>query len=269
MNNVSLPPSPGAQLDNIWKGFQSAVGDFAARIEELHAAEQAVAPCQDYMAIMSSGNLPNFDAISLKVAREIRDSLVAKASRCFAPDGASLEINTHELDERFPLDSNTGVADFNAVAIWDFLVSRYSGDGGKEIAWQQAASSLMSSFGLHDGAEVKTKGGRVVLELSVYSEKHFRGHWEISYRSGESVSAAFSNLVAFARWADLDEFGDECDSAARQWSGFKSAVTSRAKYLLATGCEYVTFLSSFEFRFAPRVAEQLQIFIATFGGNKE
>ena len=269
MNDASPPPSVGLQLDQLWKEYTSASAAFYARLEQLRVTEQLISPCEDYMATMRANNLPDFDAMSLKIARDMRDSLVAMASKRFAPDGASLQIDQHEINERFPLDRDTGVARFNPVAIWDFLVSRYSGDGGKEIAWQQAASSLMSSFGLHDGAEVKTKGGRLVLKLSVYSEKHFRGHWEISYRSGESVSTAFSNLVAFARWAGLDEFGDECDSAARQWSGFKSAVTSRAKYSLATGCEYVTFLSSFEFRFAPRVAEQLQIFIATFGGNKE
>lgn len=72
---------------------------------------------------MRSGNLPDFDAISLKVARDIRDSLIAKASRRFAPDGASLEVNTHEIEEHFPLTHDTGTAAFNPTAVWDFLVS--------------------------------------------------------------------------------------------------------------------------------------------------
>ena len=35
MNDVSPPPSLGAQLDKLWKGFQSAAGAFNASIEEL------------------------------------------------------------------------------------------------------------------------------------------------------------------------------------------------------------------------------------------
>lgn len=42
MNDVTPPPSLGAQLEILWKAFQSAAGAFAARIEELRAAEQAV-----------------------------------------------------------------------------------------------------------------------------------------------------------------------------------------------------------------------------------
>lgn len=68
MNDVTQPPSLGAQLAELWSGFQSAAGAFTASIEELRATEQLVAPCEHYMALMRSGNLPDFDAISLKVA---------------------------------------------------------------------------------------------------------------------------------------------------------------------------------------------------------
>lgn len=116
---------------------------------------------------------------------------------------------------------------------------------------------------------MKTKSGRVILEISVYAEKHFRGYWEISYQSGESVSKAFSTLLAFARWAHFGELADKCMSEARRWGGHRSELTSRTKYPLGEGCEYVTFLRCFELRLAPRVEEQLQIFIATFGGKPE
>jgi hypothetical protein len=264
MNDVTLPPSLGTQFDALWKAFQSAVAAFATRIDELRVTEQLAAPCEDYASVLKASNLFDRNAIFLTVARDIRDCLIAKACVRFAPDGATLEIDHHKIHERFPLDHNSGTESFNPVAIWDFLVSQYDGDAGKAIAWRQAADALTRSFGLNRQTEVKTKSGCVILELSVYTEKHFRGYWELSYSSRESVSKALLNLVAFARWANFDELADECASAAAIGYRQRDEVSSRQRFSLGDGCEYVTYLQRFEFRLAAKVAEQLQIFLATF-----
>ncbi len=93
-----------------------------------------------------------------KMCRTLAGNVVNRARRDFAPCGSRLDIKDQDEHEIAGLDIedalNKGrVPDIDRL--WTSLQARYQGDGGREMAYRQAAGRIVRTFGLNRKSEVK------------------------------------------------------------------------------------------------------------------
>lgn len=271
------PTTIGHRFATIFTRYCSAFASYMAEVAELAAIERSLLPAEHYALAVQV--LPGYKIVEIKakLGKAIRDRMVRHAEETFAPEGVELRINREEVGERFPVQVERAGADrhdlderwyidFDAVALWQYLEETYGGDAGKRLAWRQTADRLVSALELRRNSDVKMSGGKVIIEIRVWSEKAWSGSgMRLGSSTQQSVVRLFQSLTEFAEWAGRASLARLCRQQASDWSHYQRPVVSRERNELGDGCSYVTFHQKFEFRLSQQVAEQLQLFIAEFG----
>lgn len=204
------------------------------------------------------------DKVIIEAARNIVTRLIWRAEKTFSPRGGRLSIDKMEVYEACSLEDSAGWLNLDPEKVWAHLEATYGGDKGQEQSWQQQAAILIDSFNLKRQDAIQSKGGKTILNLHIYTEKSYRGKVMFHHGSAEDVAKTFQALRCFALWADREGLAAAMYNACRVLGDYHHEITSRATYG-GFGCQITTFYKNFEFKFDAALAEQLQIFISTFG----
>jgi hypothetical protein len=271
-----LPPEPptiGEQYANLWASYLQAATDWKITQDDLAKQERAFNALVEeaYLGVFPIGKHYDVDREIQKKAGEIRTHLIRAAQHQFAPPGVRLEIDSCEVGERFPYDEDKPEA-FDPAGIWAWLEATYGGDAGERLAWAQTAKELTSHLRMK-GEAVVIRGGYVVLEKHVYIDSFDKkwGRTRIHHSSGESVSKACAALSEIARWAErIGLSRDLADFGSSWWRGDRT-LESRKQYPLGNNGEVVvvTYQNKFEFKLKKDFAEQVQMFMGTYGESAE
>jgi hypothetical protein len=272
--DASVPEieSVGVFYNRVYADFCTVVDGYAANLERLRLLEDDQG-ATEYTHAIQNMSKHSVEKEKTDLAKEIRNVLVHRASRQFAPAGVSLEIDTSALHDRFPLDRSYAKP-FDADAIWQYLEKTYGNGSGEEEAWRQLANNIIDSFYLKRGKEVKRKGNYVVIDLSVSVDsidKKYDGSNKLCYHSSESLRKVLRELVTFAEWADRPRLAHDLGTVGPHYQGYKATIESRRQHSCGDEGEIVivTFTKQFEFRFRSDVAEQFQNFLGTYGTFSE
>lgn len=262
-------PSIGDHFAQLWRGICRHIDAREGALMRLHDEERRFAPCEDYMAAVKLES--NYGVLNEKreYATRILARIIDYAEKKFAPAGGSLVVNRDDISDRFSFDRES-LDRFKPAKIWQYLEDTYGGNAGNEIASRQLADALYKDFGFSRNDAVARSGGYVVLNVRVYMDdfdkKHF-GKNNLHYNSLESVVRVLKNLSEFANWMDNSRLAMEADRFASEfWHSRGNNIGSRSKRVLGDNeIVLVMFLKRFEFRLSEPVANQLQIFLGTYG----
>ncbi|WP_427308586.1 hypothetical protein [Cupriavidus sp. H39] len=191
-------------------------------------------------------------------------NVINRARREFAPAGTRLDIDDATERQQAGLDIgealNAGrVPDIDGL--WASLRARYGGDGGKELAYQQAAQRVIKGFWLNRKKEVKRTASAVVLRLRATSEGCYgRSARKLGYYSCQHAADCLQGLIAFAAKAG--------HAALASGPGRMNVHTLEYNYREKRsypGLDIVFFKDAWEFKFSHQIAEELMLFIREYG----
>lgn len=201
-------------------------------------------------------------------AEFVFDLLIGVAAEAFAPPGGRLEIRDEKFRQQYlyPRQEDREWKKFDIIGLWNTLTERFSGERGHDEAYRQTAFALKRFFDIQPGDPVEMKSGRTVLNARVhydsFDKKHF-GKLRVSHGSNEELYGALDALVVFAEWsASPDTVIGAQKMRARFWRS--RDFVSRERITVSPALEVVAYGNRFEFRFAPELAEKLQLFMATY-----
>lgn len=195
-------------------------------------------------------------------------SLVKRAQDEFAPPGVRLEIDLSALQDAVGIDRSERKTAFDPRAAWQWLSQTFGGDAGERLAFCQASAAIVRYLRL-DQCAPRTVSGRVLVERQVWTETRWNGRRELTYHTAEELQKFLSALCAFLRWAERHGEAAELMHSRPFGNWHDREVTLREKLSLCSGIELTTYYSKLEFRFSLALAEQLQLFVGTFGGSDE
>lgn len=258
----------GEHYAELLNAFNAVCKEHTARLNELRSMEMEFAGHDRYMLCVK-------DDDHWKELREAKErvftNLVHIAEERFAPPGGSLEIDQYDLKEKLCLSK--GDADIDPVAIWNYLEATYGRGNGIEEGYRQGATEIVRRFRIEKNKEIERKSGYTVLSLEYICidgiDKKYNGKNKLSYNSREEVSAVCRQLATFATWAGYASLSLALIEQAHKWGSYNNELVSRERFTLGDGPQVVliTYFNRFEFRFRDDVAEQLQMFIATYGAQ--
>lgn len=260
----------GEKLQGLWVKAVTVLNNYRATQRELYALENSILNTAPFDAAIDV--MDDYDAKKhlIDLSRKLRNRLVRHAEKRFAPIGGKLSIDEEAIGEKFQYDEKTPDA-FSLKALWEYLEKSYGGQAGEDRAWQQTAKALIDVFSLKHKNEVIRKGGRTILELSVYIngiDKKFGGKNRLHYNSNGEVLKTLSELKSFAVWQQNMSLAGDLDTLHNKfWHGSHDELVSREKHSCGDNNELVmvTYLNKFEFSFSDACAAQLQLFLGTFG----
>lgn len=266
-------------MTDLWTRHLKTVLAFRGALNEIAAEERKMLHESNQVFKRT-----RFDAIKTlrERADEICQVLVRMASRQFAPPGGWLNIDEHELNEKFIADfaqrhrslrddyspdreeekQLAALRAFDPKAVWAWLEMRYGGTKGRELGYAQVAATLIKKFKLVAGSPTKTVSGRVVLGHTVYANSYTKGEL---HNSEDTAAECLRALATVAHWRD-DHLGAASDLrrlADRLRGGEK--IQSREKFQVEDCLDIVTYINRFEYRLHPGFARKLQEFISTYG----
>lgn len=264
--------SPGQKFALVWQAYIEAMVQHHKALNGLSAMERSLFPgMEDYRYAVTGMSESEMEKTLGKTAKDIRSRLSWLASRQFAPPGGRLDIDDDGLTEAFPFDQYTDLEKLRAydpIAIWAWLEERYGGDVGEKLAYQQLAERINSALGLRHKEEVVMKGGYVVLSRSAWTDTYSSGI-QYSYSTYQDIQRTLISLGEVAEWMERHQLARDLYSHAQN-STHCDKVISREKFGFGeNGAEalMVTFKTSVEFRLRADFAEQLQIFLGTYGSQ--
>jgi hypothetical protein len=221
-----------------------------------------------------------------KRAREVCRRLVWRAEKVFAPPGARLSIDEHEIHDKFTVAFDrprhnfhdeerpdfdaedkaiiAALAKFDPLAVWKWLEKRYGGKKGKDLGYTQTAETLVRELNLQAGNQIKTMGGRVILNKRVYGAA-VGGKRCIGF-SDESPSQTMMALAAVAGWTDNIGAAHDLNRIAQHLRP-GADITSRERFVAEDCLEVITYNSRIELRLEPAFAGKLQEFISTYSAG--
>lgn len=260
-----------------WKHFIEEMDRHAALMLEVHAIERQGGVNRDY-CVFDDDDFDVFKEVDEK-GKKIFDRLVYYAERAFAPSGGKLEIDGHDLREKFigrfadrdrEEDYETfkqkamkGWRKFDPAKVWNELENKYGGNNGAEIGYQQTAKDIVNFFGIKTGEPVEVKAGSIMLNVRVYSERRFRGNMELGHGSQEEIVKGLQNMATLAEWAEDGRAASGLRRFANEiWN--HRPLNSRERIQVSESITVITYFNRFEFRFAPDFAGKLQHFISTY-----
>ncbi|SPS02600.1 hypothetical protein [Cupriavidus taiwanensis] len=124
-----------------------------------------------------------------RICSSLAGNVINRARREFGPAGTRLDIGEALNAGRVP----------DIDGLWASLRARYGGDGGKEMAYQQAAQRVIKGFWLNRKKEVKRTASAVVLRLRATSEGCYgRSARKMGYCSCQHAADCLQGLIAFA-----------------------------------------------------------------------
>ncbi len=248
-------------LEQLWVRYQIVVDDFRSANAEVATLEREACPAEYGLAFGSFGDRER-DKLLEETAGNLRDRLVAEAVQQFSPPRAEVQIDTGALRERFPVDTIDAARAFRPKVVWEYLAETYGGQAGAHSAYAKTARTIIQTLRICRNDSVKRTAGRVVLDHSVWID----AIWDeprLSYGSSEMFGELRAALAAFMLWADHPEAASAL-THGYSWN-YHSPVTSREKFHFGEVLTLITYKSRFEYRFAPDVAAQLQVFLSTYG----
>lgn len=195
----------------------------------------------------------------------LASNVVSRARREFAPVGAQLDIDNNTEYERAGVDIGKALKD-GAIPdldkIWSSLKAYYHGDGGATTAYRQAATRIVSTFGLNRNAEVKRTSSGVMLKKNVFSESGWRssGRRRVGYHSSQRTADCLSGLATFAGKAGHAQLAGKLKSI----NVHELEYVSREKLNLPA-LDITFYNDKWEFRFSHELGEALMLFIGEFG----
>lgn len=248
----------------LWNDTKAHYDTQRAQFAELSAREKAIRHCESYMLAIPAPTQRDVESDINKIAANFRQAMIRDAERAFAPAGGKLVIDESELNRI--LGSDRYCDNFDPVKFWNVLQDRYGGAKGEETAHRQIARTLSSQFSLEHKSEVKIVGGCVVLEKHIWVDDFDKKHYKVnkmSYSCAESIQSTMQALAHFAAWANEPDLAAELRK--HPW-GHDRVIESRQRISFGRArLDVITYASRFEFRFAQSLAEQLMIFMGTYG----
>lgn len=247
--------------------WNDAKAFFETQREQLNALatrEAQIRGCESYLLAIASPSERDVENDIIKIASKFRQAMIRDAERTFAPAGGKLAIDESDLNKI--LGSDRYPERFDPVKFWNVLQDTYGGAKGEETAHRQIARTLSTQFSLERKTEVKMVGGCVVLEKSIWVDDFDKKHYKVnkmSYSCSESILAAMQALAHFAAWANEPDLA--ADLRKHPW-GSDRVIESRQRISFGRAkLDVITYATRFEFRFAQSLAEQLMIFLGTYG----
>jgi hypothetical protein len=102
------------------------------------------------------------------------------------------------------------------------------------------------------------RGGYLVLEFQVWSEKAYSGGMAYSYSTADRIRARLKALSALLRLMDARLFYGVDEASRAEWHGF----VSRERLPFPQGFRVVTYQKKLEFEIPQAVAEEMMAFLA-------
>lgn len=268
-NEQQASKNIGQHYADLLNTFTAVCAEHAARLDALRAMEMEIAGTDKWMLCIAEDDHQK----ELRTAKErVFSNLISIAEKRFAPPGGHLKIDRYDLEEKLSL--RTRETDIDPLAIWTYLEATYGAGHGVEEGYRQIAAEIVYKFRLNKNNHIERKGGYTVLNLEyIYIDsidKKYSGKNKLAYNCSEGVSTVFQHLAAFATWAGYASLSSDLMGQAHKWCrSHSSELVSRERFTLGDGAQVVliTYLNRFEFRLRDDVAEQLQIFIATYGAQ--
>jgi len=263
------PPTIGEKFGKLWRDYVAAVDAWASDLSRLSSVEQTVLRSEDYMAAIKPMSTYDAEKLKLDTSRNIRSRIKRHAEQVFGPPGGKLDVDDGDLNKQFPLETNHAV-NFDPAALWVYLEKKYGGSAGQEIAHAQAAQAFIHAFSLRQSSPMERKGGFVILSRSVWIDDHYK-KWNKenrpSHSSQQSIADHIGALIGFATWAERHELKIDLHRLREAFCAHGFSIETRKQYACGDKGEIVivTFNKSFEYRIREDVANQLNLFIGTYG----
>jgi len=251
----------GKKLDQIWTDFITLTRSQAHETDYLAGQQKRALG-------FSLFDHRNPDYLIQDAANTLYEAIIDLAARRFTPPGAQkITIPTHDYYGRFrePYRDKDDAPDFKPSELWTALERDYGGDKGATKAMMEAAEAIRTLFSESLRSGIVRRGGGVVLSHSVYTEQwRGNGRHELSYGCVQRIHNGFTALATFADWTARPALaGDLRGFSIGGWH--RSEVVSRERFAFGDGdITLITYLSKFEYRLSPTLAEQLNIFLSKY-----
>lgn len=261
--------SPGQAYSTLWERYKAQLAAHIAACDVIAEDEQA----QTAGAVFRLDR--RFETMEMeRCATDIFHRLTRIAATTFAPSAADeLKIDVDEFKKAFiwPLEQTDNWARFDPKALWDALHTRYAGNAGAETAYRQYAAKLVNFFNLRMGQTLRTVGGRVVLDKTVWLDPYDKasGKTLLGSNSRGILQDGLTALASFARWAEKPETAEGLQAFVANLRELRGAITSRERVEASADLAIVTYHTRFEFRFTPKLAQKLQIFTTSYATLKD
>ena len=263
------PVNLGRHYEALWQAYVAQHLSQAKALDRLAAEERVGAETGD-LAWLEADHEGDAESTLNDAMSCLFRHLVHLAEHAFSPQtGARLKIESDRFRVKFLPEgySHQRYQRFKPASLWDALAAEYGGAKGVEARNAQAASGLVSFFGLSRKSEVVRRGAAVILNCRAWLDG-YSSTPKLDYRCHEELTKGLQNLAAFLVWA-----GEEQDAAStvRLCQGWENdrqrVVVSRQKFNVSASIEMVTYNTRFEFRLAAPLAAKLQVFIATYAAQ--
>jgi len=211
------------------------------------------------------------DRLIQDAANTLYESIIDLAAHRFTPPGAQpITIPSHDYHHRFrePYQDKDDAPDFTPSELWTALERDYGGDKGATKALMEAAEVIRNLFSESLRSEIVRCGGGVVLSHSVYAEQwRGNGRHDLSYGCVRRLHSGFTALATFADWTARSALASDLRAfATRDW--LRIPLVSRDRFYFGdSDITLITYLSKFEYRISPTLAEQLNVFLSKYDNS--
>lgn len=199
-----------------------------------------------------------------KMCRSLAGTVVNRARREFAPSGSRLDIKDDDEHKIAGLDIEEALKKGHIPDVdrlWSSLQARYQGDGGREMAYRQAAGRIVRTFGLNRKSEVKRTASAVILRKTVYSEQVFRSSSrKVGHYSTQFTADCLAGLATFAAKAGFAQMHANLGKV----NLYDLTYDYREKWSMP-GLDLVFFKDAWEFKFSHEVGNELMLFVGEYG----
>lgn len=210
-------------------------------------------------------------------ARGITNRIIDMATRHFAGQSQSLNIEAREYIEKFVEDNsrdtkfeNRKFHTFNAVDIWVQLNEDFGNGVGENVGYRQDAEQLISQFRIKTDSEINTIGGFIVLEKNMWVDsihkKYFKTN-QYSHSCCDEIIKILNSFENFMNWADKPSPENAFYNMKQVFMRSRDVV-SRQKFVICDDFHFITMLNKVEFRISHALGSQLQQFITEYGNLK-
>jgi hypothetical protein len=265
MYSVPSACNPGLVYQTLWSTYLSSMQGMRETLGKLSSLEISDLRIGESTYGCFESCDYTYESRLMKKAERIVTVMERIAAVRFAPAGArELEIKKN-YKEKFVKKHK--IESFDPLEVWNALEKDLGGTSGRDLGYQQAAEKLVRHFGIKQGMQLKQVRDRVILEMSIWTERHYDQRVTLNLHGCEArVAESMLALKTVATWAGLDTSG-AFDALVRQWSYNGSGISSRERLAVSEDIDVITYLGRFEFRFTQAYAGKLQEFVSLYGSD--
>lgn len=249
---MSTIPAIVQAYTKLWKIHLDAAASYTAHVDGL-IAEEATVRENTVGSIFDEIEKPDIEGLH----KGMIERVLTKAAAEFGVDGerAVIDPKVIESHPRF------GISDFCPTALWMRLHEVYGAGQSHDETYRRVATALADRFHLDEGADIKTVGGGLSLEYSMWVESYGRVY---SYSCREEAQKIIGRLRTFLSWADLND-----EWMGRQFAEAREEIChmtefERKKLPLGAHVSVTTYKSKLEFRLSPAASAKFQEFLAIY-----